>query len=88
MVVNRLEIGFCCLYAEGIPRVVGMDGGSCSKHIVSLAVDAYAVADSEFTAVLLVVESVVLTVLVAGVVLQTHTAAVVVLVEALYAVSY
>jgi hypothetical protein len=64
-----------------------MNGGCCSKNIVSLAVDAYAVADCELTSVLLIVESVVLTVLVACVVVQTHTAEIVVLVEAFYAVS-
>ena len=65
-----------------------MNGCCCSQHITSLTVDAYAVADSKLTALLFVVESVILAILVAGVVIQTHAAEVVVLVESLDSVLY
>jgi hypothetical protein len=58
------------------------------QNITSLAFDAYAVTDSKLTALLLVVESVVLTILVTGIVIQAHAAEIVVLVESLNPVLY
>ena len=88
MIDNRLEVTYRGLDAFCIPCVVRVNGCCCSQHITSLTVDAYTVADSKLTAVLFVVESEILTVLVTGVVVQTHATKVVVLVETLHPVLY
>ena len=63
-----------------------MNGCSSLQHVAFVAVEADAVANGKLTAILLVVESEVLAVQVAGIVIQAHAAEVVVLVESLHSV--